>query len=98
MADNKLTIKQKSTLPVSKTRQDKSLFHSLSDTYLPPAPVSERTISSIGLPPHLLCSHLALTDFRHTCATTIATSFRLRPPPVLHDDLRYCHCRVRPRR
>ena len=49
-------------------------------------------------PLHLLCSHLALTDFRHTCATTIATSFRLRPPPVLHDDLRCCHCRVRPRR
>mgnify|MGYP004556571931 CR=1 FL=1 len=37
VADNTLTIKQKSTLPVSKTRQDKSLFHSLSDTYLPPA-------------------------------------------------------------
>ena len=34
-ADNTLTIKQKSTLPVSKTRQDKSLFRSLSDTYLP---------------------------------------------------------------
>ena len=37
MADNTLIIKQKSTLPVSKTRQDKSLFRSLSDTYLPPA-------------------------------------------------------------
>ena len=37
VADNTLTIKQKSTLPVSKTRQDKSLFCSLSDTYLPPA-------------------------------------------------------------
>ena len=36
VADNTLTIKQKSTLPVSKTRQDKSLFRSLSDTYLPP--------------------------------------------------------------
>ena len=36
VADNKLTIKQKSTLPVGKTRQDKSLFCSLSDTYLPP--------------------------------------------------------------
>ena len=29
--------------------------------------VSERTISSIGLPSHLLCGHLALTDFRCTC-------------------------------
>ena len=36
VADNTLTIKQKSTLPVSKTRQDKSLFRSLSDIYLPP--------------------------------------------------------------
>ena len=35
MADNTLIIKQKGTLPVSKTRQDKSLFRSLSDTYLP---------------------------------------------------------------
>ena len=37
VADNTLTIKQKSILPVSKTRQDKSLFRLLSDTYLPPA-------------------------------------------------------------
>ena len=37
VADNTLIIKQKSTLPVSKTRQDKSLFCSLSDIYLPPA-------------------------------------------------------------
>ena len=36
VADNTLTIKQKSTLPVGKTRQDKSLFRSLSDTYPPP--------------------------------------------------------------
>ena len=36
VADNTLTIKQKSTLPVGKTRQDKSSFLSLSDTYLPP--------------------------------------------------------------
>ena len=47
VADNTLTIKQKSTLPVSKTRQDKSLFCSLSDIYLPPpnghgAPMSGR--------------------------------------------------------
>ena len=36
VADNTLTIKQKSTLPVGKTRQDKLSFLSLSDTYLPP--------------------------------------------------------------
>ena len=36
VADNTLIIKQKSTLPVSKTRQDKSLFCSLSGTYPPP--------------------------------------------------------------
>ena len=36
VADNTLTIKQKSILHVGKTRQDKSLFRSLSDTYLPP--------------------------------------------------------------
>ena len=47
MADNTLTIKQKSTLPVSKTRQDKSLFRSLSDTYLPPVqPVAKRTAAT----------------------------------------------------
>ena len=36
VAGKALTIKQKSTLPVSKTRQDKSLFRSLSDTCPPP--------------------------------------------------------------
>ena len=36
VADDMLTIKQKSTLPVSKTRQDKSLFFSLPGTYPPP--------------------------------------------------------------
>ena len=36
VADNTLIIKQKSILHVGKTRQDKSLFRSLSDTYLPP--------------------------------------------------------------
>ena len=36
MADNALTIKQKSTLPVGETRQDKPLFRSLSGAYLPP--------------------------------------------------------------
>ena len=44
VADNTLTDKQKSTLPVSKTRQNKSLFHSLSDTYPPPRP--EQAVSS----------------------------------------------------
>ena len=37
----------------------------------------------IGLVPHLLCSHLALMGFRRTCATTITTSFGLRPPPYM---------------
>ena len=55
VADNTLTIKQKSTLPVSKTRQDKSLFRLLSDTYLPPV---ERTKCVV-----LLCSHLAIMGF-----------------------------------
>ena len=58
-ADNTLTIKQKSTLPVSKTRQDKSLFHSLSDTYLPPAaqsrshqpPIAQLSVAPALLPP-----------------------------------------------
>ena len=36
VADNMLIIKQRSILHVGKTRQDKSLFRSLSDTYLPP--------------------------------------------------------------
>ena len=36
VADKYLTIKQKSTLPVGKTRQDKSLFCSLPGTYPPP--------------------------------------------------------------
>ena len=36
VADNMLTIKQKSTLPVGETRQDKPLFRSLSGAYLPP--------------------------------------------------------------
>ena len=36
VADNTLTIKQKSTLPVGENRQDKPLFRSLSGAYLPP--------------------------------------------------------------
>ena len=58
VADNTLTIKQKSTLPVSKTRQDKSLFCSLPGTY----------------PPLLALERLAASDFRRTCATTIRHS------------------------
>ena len=46
VADNTLTIKQKSTLPVSKTRQDKSLFRSLSGAYLPP--VERTSVSSMS--------------------------------------------------
>ena len=44
VADNTLIIKQKSTLPVSRTRQDKSLFRSLSGAYLPP--VERTSVSS----------------------------------------------------
>ena len=59
VADNTLTIKQKSTLPVSKTRQDKSLFRSLSDAYLPPAaqsrshqpPIAQLSVAPALLPP-----------------------------------------------
>ena len=71
VADNALTIKQKSTLPVSKTRQDKSLFRSLSGAYLPPL--------GSGFVPHLLCSHLALMGFRRTCASTIRHRLPLAP-------------------
>ena len=59
VADNTLTIKQKSTLPVGKTRQDKSLFRSLLDTYLPPAaqsrshqpPIAQLSVAPALLPP-----------------------------------------------
>jgi len=71
VADNTLTIKQKSILPVSKTRQDKSLFRLLSDTYPPPA--------ESGFVSHLLCRNLAIMDFRRTCATTIRHRFPLTP-------------------
>ena len=70
VADNTLIIKQKSTLPVSKTRQDKSLFCSLSGAYLPP--LDRKCVV-------LLCSHLAIMDFRRTCATTIRHRFPLTP-------------------
>ena len=77
VADNTLTIKQKSTLPVSKTRQDKSLFCSLSDTYLPPPngpvwPVTARTVSRpenvcptarfLSLSPHAVNSNIRPTE------------------------------------
>ena len=71
VADNTLTIKQKSILPVSKTRQDKSLFCSLSGAYLPPLESGSCVV--------LLCSHLAIMDFRRTCATTIRHRFPLTP-------------------
>ena len=71
VADNTLTIRQKSILPVSKTRQDKSLFRSLSGAYLPPL--------ESGFVSHLLCSYLALMGFRRTCATTIRHRFPLTP-------------------
>ena len=70
VADNTLTIKQKSTLPVSKTRQDKSLFCSLLDTSLPPAaqsrshqpPIAQLSVAPALLPPrpHGLPPHLRL--------------------------------------
>ena len=50
VADNTLTIKQKSTLPVGKTRQDKSLFRSLLGAYLPPLTVSCVCREAIGRP------------------------------------------------
>ena len=58
VADNTLTIKQKSTLPVSKTRQGKSLFRSLSGAYLPPVESglcrpALQPPRHHGLPPHL---------------------------------------------
>ena len=71
VADNTLIIKQKSILPVSKTRQDKSLFRLLSDTYPPPA--------ESGFVSHLLCRNLAIMDFRRTCATTIRHQLPLAP-------------------
>ena len=74
VADNTLTIKQKSILPVSKTRQDKSLFCSLSGAYLPPLESGSVV---------LLCSHLAIMDFRRTCATTIR--YRLPLAPVIRS-------------
>ena len=53
VADNTLIIKQKSTLPVSKTRQDKSLFRLLSVCYLPPPTICTCVVlvgrGSIGL-------------------------------------------------
>ena len=69
--DNTLTIKQKSILPVSKTRQDKSLFRLLSGAYPPPL--------DSGFVSHLLCRNLAIMDFRRTCATTIRHRLPLAP-------------------
>ena len=77
VADNTLTIKQKGTLPVSKTRQDKSLVCSLPGTYLPP-PCDPLCVSTSALQPprpHGLPSPPA--------PLLSATSFRLRPPPYM---------------
>ena len=90
VADNTLIIKQKSTLPVSKTRQDKSLFCSLSGTCPPPLESGMCRICSAATSPSWTSVAPA--------PLLSATSSRLRPPPVLHDDLRCCHRRVRPRR
>ena len=76
VADNTLTIKQKSTLPVSKTRQGKSLFRSLSDIYLPPFRVSER---------------LAASDFRRICsAATSPSRTSATPAPLLSPPASAC--------
>ena len=90
VADNTLIIKQKSTLPVSKTRQDKSLFCSLPDTSPPPLESGLCRICSAVTSP--LWTSAAPAPLQS------ATGFRLRPSSVLHDDLRCCHRRVRPRR
>ena len=71
VVDNTLIIKQKSILSVSKTRQDKSLFCSLSGAY--PSPLESGFVS------HLLCRNLAIMDFRRTCATTIRHRLPLAP-------------------
>ena len=89
VADNTLTIKQKSILPVNKTRQGNSLFCSLSGTCPPPLESGLRRICSAATSPSWASAAPA--------PLLSATSFRLRPPSVLHDDLRCCHCRVRPR-
>ncbi len=85
VADNTLIIKQKSILPVGKTRQDKSLFRSLSDTYLPPVGQTAYIASALqpprphGHPPHLRHYYLPPTSAcaRHpfymtTCAAATA--------------------------
>ena len=79
VADNMLTIKQKSTLPVSKTRQDKSLFCSLSDAYLPPPELPDCVD---------ICSAATSPSWTSVaaCATTIRHQLPLAPA-TLHDDL-----------
>ena len=76
VADNTLTIKQKSTLPVSKTRQDKSLFRSLPGTYPPPLESGFRRICSAATSP-------SWTSVAAPAPLQSATSFRLRPPPYM---------------
>ena len=105
VADNTLTIKQKSTLPVRIQRQVKPLIYSVSRCYPPPpgtiAPTKPRRRSNRAsdetaetLTPHR--SAATSPSWASIAAAPIlsATSFRLRPPPVLHDDLRCCHRRA----
>ena len=75
VADNTLTIKQKSILPVSKTRQDKSLFCSLPGTYLPPLESGLHRICLQPPRPHGLPSPPAPLQS--------AIGFRLRPLPYM---------------
>ena len=89
VSDNTLIVKQKSTLSVSKTRQDKSLFYSLSGAYLPPVESGLRRICSAATSPSWASAAPA--------PLLSATGFRLRPSSVLHDNLRCCHRRVQSR-
>ena len=86
VADNTLTIKQKSILPIRKTRQDKSLFRSLSGAYPPPLESGLCHICSAATSPSWTSAAPA--------PLLSATGFRLRPSSVLHDDLRCCHRQV----
>ena len=72
VADNTLTIKQKSTLLVGKTRQDKSLFRSLPDTYPPPLESGLCRICSAVTSP-LWTSAAPATTIRHRLPLAPAT-------------------------
>ena len=94
MADNALTIKQKGTLPVSKTRQDKSLFCSLSGVYLPPLTVS-CTLAvvrpSVARPPQPHPAPHGPLRYPSPPGMSLFRCFRcyLDRPPALHGLLRY---------